>query len=376
MNCLEGIRVLDLSRLLPGPYATQMMANLGAEVIKVERPPQGDYMRMIGPMMEIGEGERAEMMSAVFAQVNRGKQSIALDFSSRRGRQVLLRLVQTADVLVESFRPGALDRRGLGYEATRLVNPRLVYCSLSGYGVNGPLQDRAGHDANYMALAGVLNLNANFGATPSLFPLQVADLAGGVTAAFRILAALVERDRTGQGRHLELALFDTAVDWMRTIVGAFFFAEGRNPDRGALPLTGLYPCYHIYPTSDGGYMSLGALEANFWRGFCEALGRDDLIDRQFDGDLIVEMNDIFRSRSRDEWVEFARSADVCLEPLLQVSETLQHPQVIARDLAAPDSRPVPRMGEHSIRVLESGGFSSEEIEELERAGVIRRDNQD
>ncbi len=373
MTMLTGIRVLDLSRLLPGPYATQLLADLGAEVIKVERPPEGDYMRIIPPMFELEQDGSTETISSVFAQVNRGKKSIVIDFSSSEGRDLLLRLAGRADVFIESFRPGALERRGLGYAALHTANPRLVYCSLSGYGQDGPYRHRAGHDGNYLALAGILGLNANPGQAPALLPIQMADLAGGMTAAMRILAALVARDQTGQGEYLDLALFDGAVNWMQTIIGAFYRAERRTPTPGGTQLTGLYPCYHIYPAADGDYMSLCALEPNFWSGFCGAIDREDLIEKQFDPGAVEEVTDIFRGKPRAEWLDFARRNDVCLEPLLPITETLQHPQVRARHLADADTRHVPRMGENTMSVLRDFGIEQQEIHALLAAGVIGTD---
>ncbi len=376
MTMLTGSRVLDLSRLLPGPYATQLLADLGAEIIKIERPPEGDYMRIIPPMFEFEQEGRTETISSVFAQVNRGKKSVVIDFSSQEGRDLLLRLAQRADVFVESFRPGALERRGLDYNTLHTANPRLVYCSLSGYGQDGPYRHRAGHDGNYLALAGVLGLNANPGQGPALLPVQMADLAGGMSAAMRILAALVARDRTGEGEYLDLALFDSAINWMQTIIGAFYRAEKRVPTPGGTQLTGLYPCYHLYPTSDGYYMSLCALEPSFWTGFCEAIDREELIEKQFDPGAIEEVTRIFRDRPRTDWITFAKRHDVCLEPLLEITETLEHPQVQARHLADADTRHVPRMGENTVQVLHEFGLEQEEIDALLASGVVRTDEQD
>ncbi len=372
MSPLEGIRVLDLSRLLPGPYATQLLANLGAEVIKVEHPPGGDYLRAIPPFVRVLDGERSQTTGAIFAQVNRGKKSVNLNFGDARGRQVLLRIAQTADVLVESYRPGALSRRGLGFTDLHQANPRLIYCSLSGYGHQGPFRHRAGHDLNYLALAGILDLNAPADGAPVSPPVQICDLSGGMNAAIQILAALIERMHTGEGKFLDVALFDAAVGWMQTILGSTYRAEKTSPARGKLPLTGLYPCYHIYETSDGRFISLGALEPRFWQGFCEALGRADLVPSHLDPDAVETVAAIFRSRTSAEWAAFSQSADVCLEPLLTVEETFKHPEVEARGLAAEDQRHVPHLGEDTIAILKETGYTDAEIQELETAGVVSR----
>lgn len=366
MLSLAGIRILDFSRLLPGPYATQLLANLGAEVIKIERPPEGDYARALPPYLALDD---ARLEGAVFAQNNVGKKSVALDFDQPPGRAALLRLVERADVLIESFRPGAMRQRGLDYETVRERNPRLIYCSLSGYGAASPLRARAGHDLNYLALSGILALNGAEGTPPIPPPVQIADLAGGMRAALEIAAALVERGATGQGKYLDVSLFDAAFDWMQTIVGAQFRAESENPTRGRLPLSGAYPCYQIYETADGGYMALGALEPKFWRAFCASAGHSELIDAQFDTSAIPNVAALFRTRTRAEWTALGAEADCCLEPLLEISEAYAHPQVQARGLDARIGG-VPRLGEHTAEALGEAGFSADEIARLAQEGVL------
>lgn len=366
MNALTNIRILDLSRLLPGPYATQLLANLGAEVIKIERPPLGDYARALPPFMTL---HADQFEGAVFAQNNQNKKSAALDFDTERGRAILLRLCERADVFVESFRPGALARRGLDYKTVCAHNPRIIYCSLSGYGQNGAYRDRAGHDLNYLALAGILKLNGARTQSPAPLPVQVADLAGGMNAALQIVAALLERERTGKGKFLDVALFDAAVEWMQSVLGANYRAEGENPQRGELPLAGAYPCYNVYETRDAQYIALGALEPIFWKAFCVNIERADLVDSQFDADAIPRVAEIFRTRTRAEWIEFSQRCDCCLEPLLDVSETYAHPQVIARNLISRDGR-VPRLGEDTESVLREFGIAENEIKELKETGAI------
>lgn len=366
MNALTGIRVLDLSRLLPGPYATQLLANLGAEVIKVERPPLGDYARAMPPYLALRDDQ---FEGAVFAQNNQHKKSVALDFDKARGREILLRLCERADVFIESFRPGALARRGLDYETVRARNPKIIYCALSGYGQNGSYRDRAGHDLNYLALAGILKLNGARAEKPTPLPIQAADLAGGMSAALQIVAALLERERTGSGKFLDVALFDAAVDWMQTVLGGTYRAENENPSRGETALTGAYPCYNIYETRDGEFMALGALEPIFWKAFCVHVERADFIDFQFDTEKISEVADIFKTRTRAEWIAFSQRTDCCMEPLLEVSETFAHPQVVTRNLLQTDGR-VPRLGEDTESVLRASGFTEREIEEMRKLELI------
>jgi crotonobetainyl-CoA:carnitine CoA-transferase CaiB-like acyl-CoA transferase len=352
---LEGIYVLDLSRLLPGPYATQLLANMGAEVIKIERPPLGDYARAMPPYITLSE-EHIE--GSVFAQNNQGKKSIAVDLDQPDGQELVLQLCERADVFIESFRPRALARRGLDYTGVSARNPEIVYCSLSGYGQSGPYATRAGHDLNYLALAGILKLNGGKGQPPTLSPVLVADLAGGMQAALQICAALVARRSTGKGVYLDIGLFDAAVDWMQTITGALYRAEGENPRRGETPLTGDYPCYNIYETSDGEFMSLGALEPIFWNTFCMHCGRADLMDSQFDTAMVPQVAELFRERTQAEWTAFANQVDCCLEPLLDVSEVYAHPQVVARGLVRNDGR-VPRLGEDTASVLREFGIKEQ-----------------
>lgn len=366
MNFLNGIRILDLSRLLPGPYATQLLANLGAEVIKIERPPEGDYARAMPPYVTLRD---EQFEGAVFAQNNKDKTSVALDFDKPRGRDILLQMCERADVIIESFRPGMLARRGLGHEHVRARNPKIIYCALSGYGQTGPLRDRAGHDLNYLALAGALIQNGARGNPPHPMPVQVADLAGGMHAALQIVAALLERERTGVGTFLDVALFDAAVEWTQTVIGATYRAENEIPARGETSLTGAYPCYNVYATSDNGFIALGALEPIFWKAFCVNVERADWIDFQFDAEKISDVADIFKTRTRAEWIEFSQRVDCCMEPLLEVNETLQHPQVVARTLIRNEAR-VPRFGEDTERVLREFGIDMEEIRALTASGII------
>lgn len=381
---LDGIRILDLSRLLPGPYCTLLLADLGAEVIKVETPGAGDYARII-PEHLGGDG--------VFQVVNRNKQSLALNYRNARGLEVFLRLARDADVVVESFRPGAAERWGLGYAALSALNPRLVYCSLSGYGQDGPYAERAGHDLNYMALGGLLALNGAAGGPPIPPGVQIADLAGGMLAAVAILGALVGRGRTGQGVYLDVSMLDAAVSWVAPFAGAAFLRTGQNPQRGEMTLSGGLPCYTVYAAADGKYLALSALEPHFWTAFCNALGRPDLTTRQFDVSLTSELAALFATRTRADWLAALGPADACIEPVNEMSEVARDPQVRHRGLivetetpaangagfafgspfrfAGVQPRPAPRLGEHTQTVLSQAGLNDDEIRELARAKIVR-----
>ena len=384
MKPLEGIRVLDLSRLLPGPYCTMLLADLGAEVIKIETPGLGDYLRVIPPYVRAPV--TGEEVSAAFQLINRNKKSVALNFRNKRGQAVLLRLVKNADVIVEAFRPGAADRWGIGYEPIRAVNPRIVYCSLSGYGQRGPYRARAGHDLNYIALAGLLAANGAVGGPPIPPGVQIADLSGAMFAALSILAALVGRAHAGAGQYLDVSLFDGALSWAGTIIGGAY-AAGAKIARGTMQLNGGMACYNVYQTRDGKYLTIGAIEPHLWAAFCKAVGREDLTARGQEYDAISEVAAIIQTRPLAEWIEFAKTVDACIEPVRDFGETLNDPHARARGLVAEIGglkqigsvftfseivpTPAPRQGQHTRAVLREIGLSDEEIGELEKAEVIK-----
>src|SRR5262245_17916021 len=327
-QALAGIRVLDLSRMLPGPYCTMMLGDLGAEVIKIEEIKGGDPTRHSPP--KIGS------QSAAFRQINRNKKSIAIDLKSAEGRDIFLKLAATADIVMEQFRPGVVDRLGIGYKEVSEINPRIVYCALTGFGQDGPHRDRSGHDLNYLALSGVLGLTTDEQGKPAMSGIQVADLAGGMIAGFAMLAALLARERTGRGQYVDVSMFDVMIS-MLPIAAAHQFAGKRYEVGDKFVLSGSYPFYNVYETSDSKFMTLGALEPKFWANFCKTVGREDLSTKQFsDGEtkaqLFEEVKTIFKSRSRDEWIEVMRGADSCCEPVLSLGEAFEHEQTIARQM--------------------------------------------
>ncbi len=393
MKPLDGIRILDLSRLLPGPYATMLLADLGAEVIKVETPVLGDYMRLVPPFVQ--DHATGETIGAAFLMVNRNKKSVALNFRNARGREVFLRLAREADVILETFRPGAAARWGIGYENVRAVNPRIVYCSLSGYGQDGPYKDRAGHDLNYLALGGLLQANGAAGGPPIPIATQIADLSGGMLAAISILAALLGRNRTGEGQYLDVSLFEAALSWTGTMIGSAF-AAGSPIERGKMQLNGGMACYNVYETRDGKYITLGAIEPHFWSAFCKAVGHDDLAARQLDFDAIPDVAAVFKTRDLDAWLEFFKDVDACIEPVCSFNEMFENPQVKHRGLIAQvdvpnigkirqvgsvfvfsktPPAPPPQLGAHTREALERLGLEAAEIDKLEEAGVIKTSQQ-
>lgn len=386
-NALQGIRVLDLSRMLPGPYCSMMLADLGAEVIKVEEPKIGDPTRHSPPMID--------GRSAAFLQVNRNKKSIALDLKQPEGRDLFLKLASTADCVLEQFRPGVVDRLGVDYATVAEVNPKIVYCSLTGFGQNGPHRERSGHDLNYLALSGVLGLTTDERGKPVIPGVQIADLAGGMVAAFAMLAALLGRQRTGRGQYVDVSMFDVMLS-MLPVPAAHHFAGATIDVGGKYALSGAYPFYGVYETSDGKFMTLGALEPKFWANFCRKVGRAELIECQFDAEelrekLFEEVRAIFKSRTRAEWIDIMRDADCCCEPVLSMSEAFEHAQTRAREMiresedmskelgpaykmsevAPRRGTPAPALGENTNELLASIGIPEEQLAQLRETGVIR-----
>ncbi len=390
---LDGVRVLDLSRLLPGGFCSLLLADFGAEVLKVEDTGMGDYVRWAEPRYE---GAQRSASSALFLALNRGKRSIRLNLREQAGREVLVGLAREYDVLLESFRPGVLDRLGVGYERLREENPRLVYCAITGYGQDGPYRDRAGHDINYLGLVGLLGLTGEPDGPPVQAAGQIADLGGGaLMGAFGILSALRERDRSGQGQLVDVSMADGAMSWL-ALEAARYLRDGEVPERGRRELAGGLVCYRPYACADG-YVTLGALEPKFWREWCRGVGRDDLIERQFDppgSKTHAEVEGIFADRTRADWEAFAAAHDCCLEPVLGLDEALDSELARARrmvvDVDQPGAGPVsllgvpikldrtpgapagpgPALGEHTDAVLAELGYSESEREALEASGAV------
>ncbi|MXX73163.1 MAG: CoA transferase [Gemmatimonadetes bacterium] len=327
-HSLEGVRVLDLSRLLPGPFLTMVLADLGADVVKVEEPRMGDYMRDFPP--------RGEGMSGRYLSVNRNKRSVTVDLKNERERVRFLRMAGQADVVVESFRPGVMDRLGVGYDALRERNEGVILCSISGYGQTGPYRDRAGHDINYLALAGVLAMSgAAPDGPPAMAGVQIADMAGGAMwGAIGILAALIERRRTGKGTHLDISMTEGALALLASEFG-ILGAEPAVPTRGTGLLNGGAARYGLYRTSDGRYLSVGALEPQFLARLVRGVeleadaGSADFADEEA---LRRRLTRVIASKTRDEWERILGGYDCCCEPVLELDEVVEHPLHGARGL--------------------------------------------
>ncbi|MBL8426310.1 MAG: CoA transferase [Dechloromonas sp.] len=378
---LAGIRVLDLTRLLPGPVATLHLADLGAEVIKIEDPQIGDYARTLGT--DSGED------SAYFRMINRNKQGMVLDLKKPEAVAVFLRLAETADVIVESFRPGVVDKLGIGYQTVRALNPKITYCSISGYGQDGPYKDLAGHDINYLGYAGVLEQIGLEGSQPAIPNFQIADLLGGaLTGVMGILAAVVEAQRTGHGRYVDVSMTDS-------VLAHTYFAmlrlndAGHSAPRGGDLLSGGLPCYATYRCADGKSMAVGALEGKFWKICCTTLERPEWVARQWDASLRSDMAALFATRSRDDWAERFLLTDCCVTPILSPEEALRNEQLQARGMIiegdgliqfAPPLKlseyeftvrqTAPRPGQHNEAILRAAGYAAEDIARLQAGGAL------
>lgn len=389
---LEGIRVLDLSRLLPGPFCSLMLSDLGADVVKVEDLSGGDYARLSPPTAPDGQG-------GMFHFLNRGKRSMKLNLKKPEGVALLKRLVKDADVLLESFRPGVMDKLGVGYDVLSKENPKLVYCCISGYGWSGPLKDKAGHDNNYLSYAGVLGVSGERDRRPSLAGVQIADVAAGALyGTVAILAALNRATREGKGSFIDTAMTDGALAMLGPHL-ANYALDGNLPRTGEMLLSGRICCYTVYETQDGRHMSMGALEPKFWMAFVQAVKRPDLSGAAFtdakDGQKFYEeMKALFKSKTQAEWVETLKNADCCVEPVLLMDEVLELAHFKERGLWAevdvggkkvrvvrspfffdkknPDGplRVAPKHGEHTAEFLKERGLSESEIEALKKAGAI------
>jgi crotonobetainyl-CoA:carnitine CoA-transferase CaiB-like acyl-CoA transferase len=380
---LAGVAVLDLTRLLPGGYCTLLLADLGADVIKVEEPSKGDYIRWTPPMVD---GE-----SASHRALNRGKRSTTLNLKSPEGVDILKKLAGTADVLIESFRPGVMDRLGVGYEALRSENPGLIYCAITGYGQDGPYRDVVGHDINYIGYGGILSMTGPNEGPPVVPGVQIGDMgAGGMMAAVGVLAALHERRSTGRGRFVDVSMLDGVVSWL-SVHAAAYLATGDVPRPGSGRLSGGLACYRVYRAGDGRYLTVGALEPQFWSALCHEIGCADLIDGQYGPDqegMAQRLQDIFVTRTRDEWVQAFAGIEACVGPVNDMAEALVDPQVLARGMVAevngvkvgPGSplelgepgelRSAPGFGEHTSEVLASIGVTFDELDGLKSRGVV------
>lgn len=388
---LKGYVILDLSRLFPGPYCTMVLSDLGADVTKVEEPGRGDHMRAYPPYYGT-EG-------ALYTQINRNKKSVALDLRKEKGREVFYRLVSRSDVVVESFRPDVKNRLGIGYEDLKKINDKIIYCSVSGFGQDGPYRDLPGHDLNLIGLAGLAGLYRKEGEAPGIPTVPVADLGGGALVALSgILAALLAREKTGQGTFIDVAMFDGLFPWLLEPLAALL-GGGQDASPPSI-FSGKMACYNIYPTADGRYLTVAAVEAWFWANLCRLTGREDYLSHQFTPEKQAGMreyfSEFFRQKPLADCLEELRAHGVCCGPLNNLEEAVADPQAVHRGLVLETEHPrygrlnqlrmplrfsnfspagvrlpAPRLGEHTREIMTSAGYSAEEISAMARDGFIQ-----
>ncbi|MCP5161674.1 MAG: CoA transferase [Hahellaceae bacterium] len=393
---LASLKVLDFSTLLPGPYASMLLADMGAEVLRVESPSRVDLVRVMPPHVKTEDGDK---VSAAHAFLNRGKQSIALDLKQAEAVDIILRLVSEYDIVIEQFRPGVMDRLGIGYESLKKVNPRLIYCAITGYGQTGPYAHRAGHDINYLSLSGVMSYSGRESTGPSSMGIQVADIAGGSHhAVMGVLAAVIHRQQIGEGQYIDISMTDAAFA-LNAMSGAGFLASGTAPKPEGEMLNGA-SFYDFYQTSDGRSISVGGLEPQFIQQLFNLLGRPELASRALsqtaaDQALVKGfLKETFASQSLAHWQTFFNPLDLCVEPVLRLDESATHPQMVAREMVISVSgasselrqpgHPVKfsgtpcqagkmggAVGSHTENVLHALGYEKQDIAALKSRGVIK-----
>ncbi|KAF2390826.1 CaiB/BaiF CoA transferase family protein [Pseudomonas frederiksbergensis] len=388
---LASLKVLDFSTLLPGPFASLLLADMGADVLRIESPTRMDLLRVLPP--------HDQGVSASHAYLNRNKRSLALDLKQPEALAVIKQLLQDHDIVLEQFRPGVMERLGLGYEALKAINPKLIYVSITGYGQTGPYKDRAGHDLNYLALAGLSSYTGRADSGPVPLGMQVADIAGGsLHGVIGLLAAVIARQQTGQGQHIDVSMTDCAFS-LNAMAGAGYLACGVEPGREEQMLNG-GSFYDYYRSRDGRWLSVGSLEPAFMQQLCSALGRPELAAQGLSPKpeqqqaLKNELKMEFEKHDFAELCELFAGVDACVEPVLSLGEAVRHPQLKARgvvtevprgdgtnqaQMACPlkfsEGLPEPRfigaaVGEHTDQVLGELGFSAQRIEELRLAKVV------
>lgn len=386
---LEGIKVLDLSRLAPGPFCTMILGDLGADILKVEGPREGRLAVVVS----------AEERAIVHNAVERNKRSIVLNLKAEPARKIFYQLAERADVIVEGFRPGVVKRLGVDYDTIKEINPRLIYCSLSGYGQDGPYHNMVGHDINYISIGGALGIIGIPGGAPAIPSNLLADFAaGGMNATIAILAALMAREKTGKGQYADIGMADGVVSLLSFALSGYF-GSGVVPQRGNELLTGGVPFYSVYETKDGKYLSIGCLEPWFYENLCRALGREDLIPHQGASgekreEIFSDFREIFRTRTRDEWFDYLSQWDICVGKVYEFDELATDPQLVHRKMILELDHPKfgkvrqpgisvklsqtpgsirsfgPVLGQHTEEVLLELGYSKESIEELKKEGAI------
>lgn len=387
MLALDDVRILDLSRLAPGPFCTMLLGDLGADVLLIEPPPSSRA------------GQAGQGSGDAYDALRRNKRSIVLNLRDDEAREVFYKLAEAADVVLEGFRPGVVKRLAVDYETLRERNPRLIYCSLSGYGQAGPYADLVGHDINYISIGGALSMIGPSPEGPPAIPMNIiADFAaGGLHAAYGILAALHARERTGRGQYVDIAMSDGVLYLLSMIISGYF-ANGRVPEAGRTVLNGSAPHYNVYECKDGRWISLGSLEPHFWANLCQAMGREDFVSHQYDAakrdEIFAHFRRQFKTKTRDEWFGILKQTDICVAPVLTLDEALRDPHNLSRGMVVEVEHPQvgrvkqvgigtklsetpgavrtppPAVGQHTDEVLASLGYDAERIRVLREGGAV------
>lgn len=391
MTALAGLKVLDFTGLLPGPFGTRVLADMGAMVLRVEAPTRPDMVRIMPPFDSNG-------LSACHASLNRNKSGIAIDLKTAEGIEIVRSLVKEYDIVVEQFRPGVMSRLGIGYEELKAINPKLIYCAITGYGQNGVYKNRAGHDLNYLAIAGIMDYTGRREAGPLPLPIQAADITGGLYAVSGILAAVIHRLKTGEGQLVDISLTDAAFSLQAlTAPPALVGDDQPKPETDGLNGGSFYDCYR---TADNRFLSIAGLEPQFFSGFCMAIGKPELIPLGISKapetvhQVKTTISSVIIQKSLADWNALFAAMDVCVEPVLTFAEACEHPQIrdrrmvidvpmangeTQRQIACPvvfSATPVQyvltggHLGAESDLVLQGQGYSTEQIGDLKKRGVI------
>ena len=391
MSALKGLKVLDFSGLLPAPFGTRILADMGASILRVEAPTRPDMIRVMPPFDEQG-------LSAAHGSLNRNKSSIVVDLKTPEGIEIIKKLVEEYDIVVEQFRPSVMSRLGIGYEQLKAINPRLIYCAVTGYGQQGAYKNRAGHDLNYLAIAGILDYTGRKASGPVPLPIQAADITGGLYAVTGILAAVIHRQNTGEGQFVDISLTDAAFSLQALTAPPALMANHQpKPETDTLNGGTFYDCYQ---TADGRYLSVGGLEPQFFMAFANAIGRADLIPLSIRHDdeavsfVKAAIREAIIQKTFNEWITIFASIEACVEPVLSFAEACEHPQLLSRqmlvDVPTPNGKtqrqiatPIvfsatpnqyhlsgTALGSDTKNVLLAHNFSEEQLKEWEKRGII------
>lgn len=400
-SALSGIKVLDMAGMGPSSLAAMMLGDMGAEVLKIDLPPGGGSRGVGDGLAFVPENQEEADRITAWTAVNRNKKSLAINLRTEAGQKLFQKIAETSDVIIEAFRPGVMDRMNAGYQAISQINPRIIYCSVSGYGQTGPYRSFPGHDANYVAMGGVLALTGESADGRPIIALNiVADIAVAVyQAVIGILLGICARERTGRGQHVDISMTDGVVHILHMVPGAVEYLRSKVvPKRGETMTSGTQPFYAVYETKDNKYLSLCPIEPRFWANMCRALGKEDLIPHQFDpgkkDELFAQLRPIFLTKSRDEWFDFLTKADVPVGKVLELDELFTDPQVLARQMVIELDHPrfgkikqigigiklsdtpgevrslAHPLGHDTNEVLAAAGYSQPEIDDLRQQGVI------